>query len=185
MAAATLVVAFSLGASPANAAAIAGPASTAPSDVIAGPNGDVYSPPKTTGVHPLLDPGTIALCNAGFGNVSVASWNNNSIGHVDLFCGDISSGYVHIRSGHQSDWQAILNSYPIGGNWDDLMVFATGQAITSGPFYNEGNNKYCYTAPLQIKHNGTVVTTYHPTILVSVNNKRVITSYPTHYSSAC
>lgn len=152
---------------------------------VVGPNGAVYTPPKTTGVRPQLDPGTIALCNAGFGDVSVRSWNNSSIGHIDLFCGDNSSGYVHIRTDHQADWQAVLNTYPIGGSWDDLMVFATGEAITKGSPVNEGSNKYCYSAPIQIKNGSTVVTTYYPTIIVSVNNKRVITSYPTHYSSAC
>ncbi len=44
-----------------------------------------------------------------------------------------------------------------------------------------GGQKLCYTTPVQIMNeDGVVVDTYHPTVVVSANNLRVITSYPTH-----
>ena len=52
-----------------------------------------------------LDPGTIALCNAGFGDVSVQRFDDvPDLDHVDLFCGNANAGYVHIRANHQLDW---------------------------------------------------------------------------------
>jgi hypothetical protein len=130
----------------------------------------------------LLDPGTIGLCNAGFGDVSVASWETG-IGHVDLFCGDDRSGYVHIRTDHQSQWQTVVDGAGGGAYWDDFMVFATGSIVTApAPGFPKdvGDGKLCYSAPITIKNaEGNVVDTYNPTVLVSANNKRIITSYPT------
>ncbi|MDQ0410449.1 hypothetical protein QF007_001572 [Clavibacter michiganensis] len=136
----------------------------------------------------LLDPGTIGLCNAGFGDVSVASWETG-IGHVDLFCGDDRSGYVHIRTEHQVDWQTVVDGAGGGANWDDFMVFATGSIVTSpGPGFpeDEGDGKLCYSAPILIKdEDGNVVDTYNPTVIVSANNKKIITSFPTHLVDNC
>jgi hypothetical protein len=184
------LVAVGVGGLPAGVATTPVQSTTAPSTSgwTASINGVTFVP-STNAVHsnvitPDYAPGTIALCNAGFGNVSVESWKN-AHGHIDLFCGDSTQGYVHIRTGHQADWQAVITKYPIGGSWDDSMSFATGQAIISGPVYNAGSGKLCYTAPWQIKHNGTVVATYHPTIIISGTRNLVITSYPTHLASEC
>jgi hypothetical protein len=151
-----------------------------------------YSPHQrtsTTGVEAsLLDPGTMGLCNAGFGDVSVASWDTG-IGHVDLFCGDDASGYVHIRKVHQADGQAVVDGAGGGANWDDFMVFATGSMVTSpAPGFPKdvGDGELCYSAPIFIKNaGGEVVDTYNPTVLVSANDKKIITSYPTHLVDRC
>lgn len=138
---------------------------------------------------PNLDPGTIGLCNAGFGDVSVQSFQAKGLGKIDLFCGDSASGYVHIRSRHQADWQAVINLAGGGGNWDDLMVFAVNASVTApspGYPFNIGNNKWCYTSPVIIrKANGVVVRTLHPTVIVSTNNKKVITAFPTTTAPSC
>jgi len=154
-----------------------------------------YTPPAVGGYSPSavakpdLDPGTIALCNAGFGNVSVQNFQAKGLGKIDLFCGDSASGYVHIRSRHQADWQAVINLAGGGGNWDDLMVFAVNASVTapsSGYPFNIGNNKWCYTTPIQIKNSkGVVVRTLHPTVVVSTNNKKVITAFPTTTAPSC
>lgn len=141
-----------------------------------------------------LDPGTIGLCNAGFGDVSVQSWDDTVLGHVDLSCGDSASGYIHIRDGdgtpndvgHEAEWQAVVDSFG-GGMWDDFMVHATGAAIVGDKEPDDhGADKLCFSAPVEIfQTDGTYITTYYPTILASANNKRIITSYPTHYQSEC
>ncbi|WP_202565801.1 hypothetical protein [Agreia sp. COWG] len=141
----------------------------------------------------LLDPGTIGLCNAGFGDVSVQSWDND-LGHIDLFCGDGASGYIHIRDGgdnevgHQDEWQAFADEASPPIDWDDLMVGAAGDAIlTDKTPTNQGNQKLCYTSTVELTDDdtGRVVDTIQPTIIVSSNNKLVITAYPTHYESEC
>ncbi|WP_445337401.1 hypothetical protein [Clavibacter sp. CFBP 8614] len=128
---------------------------------------------------------TIALCNAGFGDVSVQSWDVTA-GHLDMFCGDKDdddmwvSGYNHIRDRHQGDWQAIVDSAGGGGNWDDLMMFMTDQSIRADDPEPEGDSKLCYSTSIEIHdEDGALLSVYNPTVIVSANTRKVITSYPT------
>jgi hypothetical protein len=132
-----------------------------------------------------LSPTTIALCNAGFGDTSVRSWDVNA-GHLDMFCGDKDSddtwvsGYNHIRDRHQGDWQAVVDSAGGGGNWDDLMMFMTDQSIRADDPEPEGDSKLCYSTSIEIHDDeGGIRAVYNPTVIVSVNAHKVITSYPT------
>lgn len=130
-----------------------------------------------------FNPATIALCNLGFGDVEVTSYLAVAIGEASLFCGDAYSGYVHIRSQHGSQWQQVVDMAGGGMNWDDLMDFATKSALwVPSPDYpvNVGDGKYCYTTPILIKNSqGQVIKSMSPTVIVSVNNRKVITSIPT------
>lgn len=161
-------------------------ASAAPTSSTA-PN--ITDPSASSVAHPNLDPGTIGLCNAGFGDVSVQNFQAKNLGKIDLFCGDSASGYVHIRTRHQSDWQTVINQAGGGALWDDFMVYAVNGSVSApSPNYpvNIGNNKWCYTTPIQIKNTQGVVTkTLHPTVIVSVNNKKVITAFPTTTAPNC
>jgi len=135
---------------------------------------------------PNLDPGTIALCNWGYGDVSVASYNAAYLGTIDLRCGDSASGYVHIRANHQGQWQDRINQVGTGGLWDDLMVWATGQAVehpAGGYPRTLGGGKLCYSTPIFMSGPyGSIQ--FNPTIIVSDSNRKIITSYPTT-SPAC
>ena len=117
--------------------------------------------------------------------MSVSNYNASGLGKIDLLCGDSKSGYVHIRSGHQGDWQKIIDKWNLPGNWDDLMEFATRDALehpSSGYPTDVGGGKYCYTSVGRIKKadgTGPTLYTYHPSVIVSTNNKKVITSIPT------
>lgn len=140
-------------------------------------------------VTPLLNPVTIAACNVGLGETVINTYQSRNYGAIDLKCGDSNSGYVHIRERHQNDWQQVVNIAGGGGNWDDLMEFITGQSISApSPGYpiNIGNGKACYTTPALIySSSGVVVRTLAPTVVVSTNNKKVITSIPTTGSPSC
>lgn len=130
-----------------------------------------------------LDPGTIALCNAGFGDVSVKSYEAPVLEHIDLLCGDDASGYVHIRKNHEEAWQTMVDSVG-GGTWDDFMEYTLAEAVTSpGDGYpiDAGDGKYCYSAPIELYdiHDGHLIKTINPTIIVSGNNKKIITAIPT------
>lgn len=72
---------------------------------------------------------TIGQCNVGQSNVTVADMRSAKDGLVTLKCGNSKSGYIHIRERHERDWQYFLNKYPIGGTWDDYMLFATKNAL--------------------------------------------------------
>lgn len=65
----------------------------------------------------------------GQSNVTVADMRSAKDGLVTLKCGNSKSGYIHIRERHERDWQYFLNKYPIGGTWDDDMLFATKNAL--------------------------------------------------------
>lgn len=142
------------------------------------------------GARVLLNPVTIGSCNAGFGDVSVQRMDAKGVGTIDLFCGDSKSGYVHIRQRHENDWQTVINNTHGGGVlWDDFMVASTSQIVShpsAGYPKSEGSGKLCYTAPIDIHDPETNVTSvYHPTVIVSENNKKVITSFPTHSAPNC
>jgi hypothetical protein len=132
-----------------------------------------------------LNPLVIGLCNAGVLGLSVSTFPSTVDGQVDLKCGTSAEGYVHIRSGHQASWE-LQN--PIGGPWDDFMVWATSRALSvPSSVVNLPGSKRCYTTPIKIVRyvNGTIqlVKTFNPTVIVSTNNKIVITSIPTTKSS--
>lgn len=103
-------------------------------------------------VSPQLAPGTIALCNLGFGDTVIGTWTAKTLKiNIDLKCGDSNSGYVHIRANHQSQWQSLIDWAGGGAVWDDLMAFSVGGSLTapsSGYPKNMGSNKYCYTSRL-------------------------------------
>ncbi|AZZ48981.1 hypothetical protein C5E02_06820 [Rathayibacter rathayi] len=103
-----------------------------------------------------------------------------------MFCGDKDdddfwvSGYNHIRDRHQTDWQALIDGVGGGGNWDDLMMFMTDRAISADDPESEGDEKLCYSTSVELhRSDGSLAGVYNPTIIVSANNHKVITSYPT------
>jgi hypothetical protein len=102
---------------------------------------------------------------------------------TSLYCGSSDkSGYLHIKAAHESDWQSRINSYGGGSAWDDLMDFATAQVLSKPRAVVEGiSNKSCFWAPVKIydSRTGYQIDYFEPTVIVSGNNKLVITSYPT------
>lgn len=140
--------------------------------------GTTTSGAETTGppseAEPLLDPVIIALCNAGLTNTVIDTANSSEDGSIDFKCGKDTFGYVHIRAEHEGDWENRKGGEE--GLWDDYMWWAT-KAVLENPSstLDMGSNKRCYTAPILVS-DGTY---FHPTVIVSMNNKHVITSYPT------
>lgn len=137
--------------------------------------------PRKDLVQPNLNPGTIAACNAGLGETVVASMTSLSDGTVNLRCGDSASGYVHIRSRHATSW---ANQMGGPGLWDDYMVWATTNALASPSMVKpQPGNKNCYTTPISVYRTvdgkPKFWKVFNPSVVVSVNNKKVITSIPT------
>jgi hypothetical protein len=123
---------------------------------------------------PLLDPVIIALCNAGLGETVIDTAESQDDGDIDFKCGDDGFGYVHIRGEHEGDWETRKGGEE--GLWDDYMWWATKSALENPSFtLDMGDNKRCYTAPIAVSDGQY----FHPTIIVSMNNKHLITSYPT------
>lgn len=149
---------------------------------------------------PSLNPISIGLCNIGqqshvIDSVASGSGRGISLGIIDLKCGTEKTGYVHIRKNHEKDWQYFINKHPaVFGPfvlWDDFMWFATSQALAApNPSYNMPQRipgqKVCYSTPVQIRDSqGNVVDTMNPSVIVSENNKLVITSIPTSNTPHC
>ena len=88
------------------------------------------------GATVYLNPVTIGLCNAGFGDKKVKTFNSKNDGEITLYCGDSNSGYVHIRERHESQWESQKGGFE--GPWDDYMAFAT-QASLESPAYSAEN----------------------------------------------
>lgn len=138
-----------------------------------------------------LNPITIAQCNLGHSDVIVEEMPSEKDGLVLMKCGTENAGYIHIRERHEKGWQYFLDKYPIGGTWDDFMVFATRNSLKApdpslGMPKTIPDNKRCYSTPVQIRNpKGVVVTTLHPSAIVSMNNRILITSIPTSNTPHC
>ncbi|WP_345412884.1 hypothetical protein [Actinomycetospora chlora] len=99
-----------------------------------------------------------------------------------LSCGTEAFGYRHISNRHGSDWQNI--AVYTGENWRDLADFAIEQILTAPqpgyPRYNDKNDTWAFTAPLEIRDgDGRVRDVYHPVVVVAGSDGKVITAYPT------
>lgn len=133
----------------------------------------------------LLDPVDHIQCNVNNNADHTVTWwtakrtINFNGGRVDLKCGNDNVGYKHIKSRHQSEWQTRANEVG-GGAWDDMMNFAVKAALESpSASYIETGSKACYTAPIQVRNSsGTVIKTWYPTVIISLNNKIIITAFP-------
>lgn len=138
---------------------------------------------------PRLPPLTIAACNAGLGDMRISTFVSRQFGLISLRCGDARSGYVHIRTRHQKDWQRVVDMAGGGGNWDDLMEFVTRQSIEApSPGYPREirDGKLCFTTPAMIlSRSGLVIRVLSPTVITSRDNRKVITSIPTTGSPSC
>jgi hypothetical protein len=74
---------------------------------------------------------------------------------VNLKCGNSSYGYKHIREGHESQWQDVLNTARDRGwqsaqygveSWDDLMSGVTSGVVADpgpGATFYPVSNKWC------------------------------------------
>lgn len=109
--------------------------------------------------------------------------------YMTLNCGTSAYGWHHIQAAHQSQWQQRLDTAnqgtPGGGPavaWDDLMALATRNVLKNPWWYTvEYSGKRCFTQTIQIRRNSdnAVIFQGSPTVVVSMTNLRVITSYPT------
>ncbi|WGP06993.1 hypothetical protein QFE97_04310 [Bacillus subtilis] len=141
--------------------------------------GEDRSRDKASGVDTQLNPITIGLCNMGAKDKVIQSFKSTKDGDVDLKCGTSSDGYIHIREEHEDQWEDQKKDWP--GYWDDLMVQAVQDSVEDGHVaISQKGNKRCYAGTVQIKFKGKVVNTFHPSTIVSKNNKKIITSIPTN-----
>lgn len=141
--------------------------------------------PATPGITPyLLDPVDHVQCNLRKNADHTVTWwtakrtINYSGGRTDLKCGTDNVGYKHIKVRHQSEWNTRATEAG-GGAWDDFMNWAVGATLAypSATFIQTGQ-KACYTTPIQVYHDGRLVKTWQTRVVVSTNNKVVITAIP-------
>jgi hypothetical protein len=97
---------------------------------------------------------------------------------VKMFCGNSSSGYLHI-SQHAGEWQSRVSAAGGGTNWDDLMDYGTTQALAHPTrSINQGSQKTCDQTLVTIqKANGSSFS-FYAAVVISQNNKLIITSFP-------
>lgn len=128
---------------------------------------------------PTLNPVVIGLCNAGFGETVIDKFPSKHDGEIALKCGDEKNGYVHIKSRHEGSWTGRMGQ--IAGPWDDFMLFSVKQVVAEpAAWLMVDPTSRCYTAPIQIRNGeGEVVVEFNPTVIVSSNNKKIVTAYPT------
>ncbi|MGW9112135.1 hypothetical protein [Microbacterium sp. NPDC055683] len=115
------------------------------------------------------------------------AWVPQATDTVYLQCGphDTKSyGWHHIQKNHQAQWQTRADNasgVPGAIAWDDFMADITSQILEWPDRYTvQYSGKRCYTALIQIwDTKGNLKYQFNPTVIVSMTNNRVITSYPT------
>lgn len=150
----------------------------------------------------LLSPAQWADCwtfnnaNAVFASYA---WPRNGVATmIDLKCGNSSYGYKHIvGQGHDQQWGTVFNKAKAAGwdnanyrvnSWDDLMSMADANLIGSNVYDYENintiSNKACRNGSFGLwsTTTHTLVYTFRVEMVWSINNKRVITSYPSSRS---
>lgn len=151
--------------------------------------------PDDSTIQPLLidDPGAWVAC---FGPLFNPTYTLKPLGlpHFDrvihLTCGPHDTktyGWHHIQDHHQSEWQTRLDAASTAGagpadTWDDLMALSTELVLAEPWWYTvEYSGKRCFTQHIAIfeADSGATVLEFWPTVIVSMTNDRVITSYPT------
>lgn len=133
-----------------------------------------------------------AQCNV-FGNDSwvitsfVGSWGSTSK-RLDLKCGsEATMGYLHIRSGHETQWRNRISQTGFTGStdrWDDFMWGSAELAWRYPDFSSvESYGKVCRSTSIDmffVDSSGKSVYkyTFWPTFIWSMTNNHLITGYP-------
>ena len=149
------------------------------------------SEPGTVTPNLINDPIAWTACfgptfNANF-PLRAFTWVPQATGTVYLQCGPHDTktyGWHHIQANHQSQWQTRADTatgVPGGVAWDDFMADITSQILDWPSRYTvEYSGKRCHTGYIQIWDlNGNLKYDFNPSIVVSMTNNRLITSYPT------
>lgn len=141
-----------------------------------------FVPKHGTNQPRLLNPfDWLSCCSPNAPFRVITTWSSKYQGNDALQCGKATTnGYNHISDQHKNNWQDLINRFDDGSSWDDIMAYVTQPALSSpSAIYGAGFEKICNTTPINmINHNNGDKATLSPTILISSNNKIVITSYP-------
>lgn len=195
------VLAAALAAVPMTAQAATTPAQTpgfadivAPGDYFVGPDGQpvpiglLGGPSDPDVMTPfLIDPVDHVQCkvrnNADHAIVKFSAKKVSGFagGEITLKCGTAtSSGYKHIQSGKQADWQARSNQEGLGRAWDDMMAGVVSLTLSNPRTSTiQTGNKVCYSANFILRDkNGILKAQYDSRVIVSANNKIIITAIP-------
>lgn len=139
--------------------------------------------PKPGTIEPrLLNFFDWASCNnPNDPNHVITSWGSKYNGKIALECGVAKTdGYNHIKSRHEKEWSGLIKRFGGGSSWDDFMAYVSKSSLSS-PYaiYGHGFGKTCYTTPVNmVNHRNGDKVTLRPTVVISSNNKKVITSFP-------
>lgn len=136
-------------------------------------------------VQPMMNPISMWACDLGLSGWGVETFTTAHDGTVNLLCGTTTSGYIHIKNSHATQWASQMGG---PGAWDDYMVWATANALQyPAASHLQSGQKRCYTTPIRVYKvvNGQpqYLKTFNPTVVISTNNKIVITSFPSSLSS--
>ncbi|WP_292723386.1 hypothetical protein [Microbacterium sp. 13-71-7] len=136
----------------------------------------------------LLDPPTWYFCyvlNNETYPISeyFAAYFSGFQGTINLTCGNTAFGYKHIEAGHANDWGHYGSI--VGGTWDDFMGWAVGSTLGApSSIGSQAGQKLCYTAPIWIT-NGVEDVVVWSKVIISENNRWVITAYPSSSPLTC
>lgn len=115
-----------------------------------------------------------------------AAYSGGFQGQVDLKCGDDNSGYKHINQRHSGQWveRTTWHGAAPSSDWDLwLLTYIDVTLRYPSKVISQAGQKSCYEAPFtqQWKNSkGQVLDsrTWYVVVIISQNNRKIITSYP-------
>lgn len=99
---------------------------------------------------------------------------------VTLTCGDANYGMRHISRNHRDDWNRLaLIEY---ATWMDIADMAMTKSLWQPGVVQSrpSNNTTCYSGQIYLVNGatGAIAATNDPTVIMSNNNKHMVTAYP-------
>lgn len=128
-----------------------------------------------------------ALCALpGATNRVIDKYPSKKHGTISFHCGNTSFGYKHIKARHpEAQWRAQMGG---SGSWTAYMRYLQRSALKSPNIVrNQPGEKACYSTPVKVYRvvNGSprYWKTINPSVVISKNNKKIITSIPSTRST--
>ncbi len=105
-----------------------------------------------------------------------------NFGKVVLYCGNSSSGYVHIKANHRAQFLTLASA--VGRSWEDLVHFSIAWAEfdPDATAYNPANGKACRSRNLWLANdNGLVLSKKTYKVIYVYSTGQVITAFPNDF----
>ena len=124
----------------------------------------------------------------GMTNHVIDKYPSTRDGIISFHCGNSEFGFNHIKKNHpEHEWHGIMGGK---ASWTAYLRYLQRSALKRPNLVRtQDRQKVCYTTPVElyrvIAGKPKYWKTVHPSIIISANNKKIITTVPSSRRSTC